>query len=211
MSHGSTSGRSDEELAEEARNGSAGSFEELVRRYQVPLRQFLRRSGAGADAEDLVQEAFLCAYRNIHRYEPGRRFAPWLYTIARRAGIGQYRRTAPLQGGDQIDFVVSRAPRPDEEVSNAEDRDRFWKAAARILSNEEMSAVWLFYVEELSGREIARVLARSWVSVKTMLFRVRRKLAGLRAELNFDDEPRIMPTRFTRQSEAAAEAEVPNG
>jgi DNA-directed RNA polymerase specialized sigma24 family protein len=58
-----------------------------------------------------------------------------------------------------------------------EGRKRFWDAAAGVLTDEQMAAVWLYYVEGLSAPEVAKVLGRSWVSVKTMLFRARRRLA----------------------------------
>jgi DNA-directed RNA polymerase specialized sigma24 family protein len=51
--------------------------------------------------------------------------------------------------------------------------------AARILSEEEMTAVWLYYVEDMPAREIAVVLGRTWVGVKTILFRARRRLLPL--------------------------------
>jgi RNA polymerase sigma-70 factor (ECF subfamily) len=61
-------------------------------------------------------------------------------------------------------------------MSEQEDRQRFWDAAAAVLTDEQMAAVWLYYVEDLGAPEVAKVLGRSWVSVKTMLFRARRKL-----------------------------------
>ena len=51
-----------------------------------------------------------------------------------------------------------------------------------VLSDEQLCATWLFYVEEMPAPQIAEVLGRSWVSVKTILFRARRKLAPLLAE-----------------------------
>ena len=59
---------SDEDLALRAQQGCADAFEELVRRYQVPLVRFLRRLGNGAEAEDLTQDTFVRAYENMHRY-----------------------------------------------------------------------------------------------------------------------------------------------
>ena len=82
----------DEELAARAAEGSRTAFEELVSRYSPRLFHFLRsRSGAGEDVEDLVQETFLKAYRNIGRYDPSRRFSTWLYTIAFRLAISRHR------------------------------------------------------------------------------------------------------------------------
>ena len=67
-------------------------------------------------------------------------------------------------------------------MADEEDRRRFWDAVARILSEEERTALWLFYVEEMPARDIAAVLGRSWVGVKTMMYRARQRLLGARNE-----------------------------
>jgi RNA polymerase sigma-70 factor (ECF subfamily) len=178
---------SDEDLALRAQRGCASSFEHLVRRFQAPVLQFLRRRGAGADSEDLLQETLVRAYSNLHRYRPRWRFATWLFTIARRIAINHYRRTRASAGGEFLESIESRAAGPFQEIVEAEKRQRqrgLWDIAAAALSEEQMSAVWLFYVEEMSAREIAAVLDRSWVSVKTMLFRARRRLIPLLEDLN---------------------------
>lgn len=165
-----------------AQAGCAPSFEELVRRYQVPTLHFLRRLGAGDEAEDLLQETFVRAYRNLGQYRGKWRFVTWLFTIARRVQINYQRRRRPQPQGEVLEGLASPGPGPPELAAAAEDRQRLWNLAARILSQEECSALWLYYVEEMSAREIAEVLERSWVSVKTMLFRARRRLLELLAE-----------------------------
>ncbi len=57
-----------------------------------------------------------------------------------------------------------------------EGRRSLWDAAARWLEEDEVSALWLHYVEELSTADVAQVLGRSRMAVKTMLFRARRRL-----------------------------------
>jgi RNA polymerase sigma-70 factor (ECF subfamily) len=173
---------SDEELACRAQAGCEASFEQLARRFQAPVLQFLRRLGAGPDAEDLLQETLVRACVNLHRYRPRWRFAAWLFTIARRASINHRRRAGAVAACRELESLPSRGPDPSHEAAEAEDRQRLWNTAARILSEEEMTAVWLFYVEDLSAREIAGVLERSWVSVKTMLFRARRRLLAVLQE-----------------------------
>ena len=82
----------DEELAAQAAAGSRSAFEELVSRYSLRLFHFLRScSRSDEDVEDLTQETFLRAYRNIGRYDPQRRFSTWLYTMAIRLSISRQR------------------------------------------------------------------------------------------------------------------------
>jgi RNA polymerase sigma-70 factor (ECF subfamily) len=172
---------SDEELACRARQGCVPSFEELVRRFQAPMLQFLYHQGAGADAEDVLQETFVRAFRKLHHYLPQRRFAPWLFTIGRRVCINHHRRRRASCGEDLRRFP-SGAAEPGQALADEEDRRLFWDAVARILSEEERTALWLFYVEEMPAREIAAVLGRSRAGVKTMMYRARRRLLARRKE-----------------------------
>ena len=177
---------SDEELARRARDGCAASFEQLVRRYQVPLLHFLRRQGAGGDAEDLLQETFLRAYTNLHRYRPRWRLATWLFTIARHAAINHHRRKRPVVVEILWESAAPGTREPYQVLVEEETRRRLWDLAARVLSADEWTALWLFYVEEMPAREIAAVLGRSWVGVKTMLFRSRKRLLPLVSDLESD-------------------------
>ena len=67
--------------------------------------------------------------------------------------------------------AVSPAAGPEQLAVAAEDRQRLWAAAARVLGEEEQTALWLHYVEQIPVEEIARVLDRSSAAVKTMMFR----------------------------------------
>lgn len=179
----------EDELALRARGGCAHSFEELVRRFQVPLLRFLARRGASReDAEDLLQETFVRAYQNLQSFEPGRRFSTWLFTIAYRLAVSHHRGRRVGSPGhwpdgalrELADRVASAGP-PDpalvaERAESGEVARRLWDVAARVLSEEQFSALWLYYVEGMGTRELTTVLGRSWVSVKTMLFRARAKL-----------------------------------
>ena len=145
----------------------------------------MRQRGAGADAEDLLQETFLRAYANLHRYRRRYRAAAWLFTIARRLSINHYHRTmvhcrlrrpAAWPAVDSADDWRSNEHSPDELVAAAEDREHLWQLVARLLSEEEMTALWLYYVEELSAREVGVVLQRSWLATKSLLSRARKKL-----------------------------------
>jgi RNA polymerase sigma-70 factor, ECF subfamily len=167
---------SDEELACRAQRGCAESLDELLRRFQSPVLHFLRHRGPAAEAEDLLQETFLCVYQNLHRYRRRWRFATWVFTIARRQSINRYRRWRPPTSNDDVALSAAPGPETAEIVAAADHRRRLWAVAAEILSEEELTALWLHYVEEMPTRDIATVVGRSRVAVKTMLFRARRRL-----------------------------------
>ena len=153
-----------------------------MRRFQTPLLHFLRRRGFSADAEDLTQETFLRAYENLHRYNRRWAFSTWLFTIARRTSLNHRRRTRPTADTRMVEAVWRPRP-PLENMVAAESRRRLWDRAAAVLSEEQTTALWLHYVEEMPAGEIARVLGRSWASVeKVLLFLARKRLSPLLAE-----------------------------
>jgi RNA polymerase sigma-70 factor (ECF subfamily) len=147
-----------------------------MRRFQVPVLHFLRARGGGTDAEDLLQDTFLRAYANLHRYRRQWRFATWLFTIARRLCINHHRRVQPEPAGPELEAAASAEEEPAEAAMREEQRRSLWAIAARTLSEKEFTALWLHYVEDLPVQEVARVLQQSRVAVKTMMFRARKKL-----------------------------------
>lgn len=186
---------SDEDLASRAQEGCAASFEQLLRRFQTPVLQFLRHRGLAFDAEDLTQETFFRAYQNLHRYDRRRAFSAWLFTIARRIGINHRRRVRPTVDIAAVEPPQSNAPKPLDTMVVAEGRRRLWDVAAGVLSEEQFSAMWLHYVEEMPLSDITLVLGRTRASVKIMMFRARRKLFPLLDE--FDDKDRLRPAVAT--------------
>lgn len=175
---------SDEELACRAQRGCAESFDELMRRFQVPVLHFLRHRSPASDAEDLLQDTFVRAYENLHRYRRRWRFATWLFTIARRVSINGRRKLRPWTDSSALAETAASTAGPLETLAEQDGRRYLWSVADRLLSEEERSAMWLHYVEEMPAREIAAVLGRTRVAVKTMLFRARRRLMPYLRELD---------------------------
>jgi RNA polymerase sigma-70 factor (ECF subfamily) len=198
---------SDEELARRAQRGCSASFEELVRRFQVPLLQFLRRWAAHEDAEDLVQDTLVRAYQNLHRYRPSWRFATWLFTIARRLSINQQRRKRLKAAYGVLETIEDHGPRPGQLVAEEESRRQLWNLAAEVLTEPQMAATWLYYVEEMSLKQIARVLGRSQVSAKAALFRARKRLSVILREPQPDNPVKNSDTPMkTRSCRTALES-----
>ena len=172
----SSASLSDEELARRAQAGCTASFEELVRRFQVPLVHFLRRAVRTGEADDLAQDTFLRAYENLHRYDSSSRFGTWLFTIGRRLGLNAARRRRTRGEQELPDGIEAPGPSPSQIAADREHRDRLWQIVAERLTEPEFSAVWLHYVEGMATAEIGHVVGRSRMAVKTMLFRSRKKL-----------------------------------
>ena len=160
------------QLIEAAKRGSVDAFTELVGTYREGLFRFLlTRCASHADAEDVLQDTLLNAYRYIASYKPHWRFSTWLYRIAiRNAGRIRNDNVAvledlPDEGNDPLAHCIS-----------ASDRDNLWRSAKGSLSDEVFAAMWLRYVEDMSIRDIAAVLERSASWTKVNLHRGRRVL-----------------------------------
>jgi RNA polymerase sigma-70 factor (ECF subfamily) len=165
---------SDEELAAETQAGSRSSFEKLVRRYSQRLFHFLRpRMGTDQDTEDLVQDTFLKAYRNIQRFDGRYKFSTWFYTIANRMVIGFYRKNRK----DFVPPVVNPTSEdPQEAVLYNEDRENLWYMAQKLRPNQ-FQALWLRYMEDMSLTQIAGVMKIGQIHARVLLHRARLELA----------------------------------
>jgi len=168
----------DEELALHAQQGCRASFELLARRFQPPLLHFLKyRTGRLQDAEDLTQETLVRAFQNIDRYRPGWPFKTWLFTIARNLNINHHRRLRSRPALEALSPVESAEPQVVDVLSSREIHAQLWSIAERVLSEPQYAALWLHYVEDMSTRDVGRVVGHSRLTVKTILFRARAKLA----------------------------------
>jgi RNA polymerase sigma-70 factor, ECF subfamily len=169
----------DEELAARAAAGSRSAFEELVSRYSLRLFHFLRsRSQSDEDVEDLTQETFLRAFRNIGRFDPQRRFSTWLYTMAIRLSISRRRSRKEKVLSLNREALDDSMPSPQESLihkEEAREAGNIW-LIARTMKADEYEVLWLRYAEEMPVKEIARAMRRSPVGVRVLLHRSRLRL-----------------------------------
>jgi len=176
---------SDDELVRAACDGVPEAFEALVERYQERLLRFLAtRSASRADAEDVLQDTFINAYRYIASYDPRWRFSTWLYRIALREAARHAKRALPGPGpgdgrdsGDALrDLAAAPEADPLAAVSSESSRANLWFTARSVLSDEAYAAMWLRYVEDMSLKEVAAALERSTSWTKVTLMRSRDRL-----------------------------------
>jgi len=129
------------------------------------------------DAEDLVQETFLRAYRGFHRFEAGTNIRAWLFTILHRVRTDAFRRAGRSPQTVEMIGDGPGVPAPQEALaSGAEDIERALLALPEVFR----MAVVLRDVEDLSYDEIAGVLD---IPIGTVMSRIHRGRALLRASL----------------------------
>lgn len=162
-----------EQLAERARAGSRSCFDELVDRYAAPLFHFIHhRVGNRHDAEELVQETFIRAWTNMALYDPSRRFSTWLFTIGSRLIVGHFRSARPAMRICESP-AIAQDPR---DILEAKERATSLWGAARRLPADQYEVLWFRYAQDLSIREVARVLGKSQVHVRVLLWRARKAM-----------------------------------
>jgi RNA polymerase sigma-70 factor (ECF subfamily) len=168
---------SDKELVERARAGNRGAFGTLVERYQDPLFRYARHMGFGeADARDILQDAFVRAFRHLERCGDPDRFDGWLFKIT-----ANLCRTAASKGANReehgLDEVMLLETDPDPaEVAEAASRRRRIKAALEDLPADQREATVLFYIQGYGVREIAELADASQSAIKMRLKRARESL-----------------------------------
>ena len=175
----------DEQLLLQYRNsGDRQLFRELVRRYEGELYNYLRRYLGNAEmAEDVFQTTFLQVHLKHEQFQEGRKFRPWLYTIATNQAIDaqrsnkRHRNVSLDQTGSQDDsggaatlaaMLVSDETDPLARVTSEEDKQWIGEAMDQ-LSDPMRDVVQLVYYQGLKYREAAEVLSVPVGTVKSRL------------------------------------------
>jgi RNA polymerase sigma factor (sigma-70 family) len=167
----------DERLIAMVRSGNAGAFETIVDRYQGRLLGFCRQMlGSTEDAEDVLQEVFVNAYRAMLADEREINLRPWLYRIARNRCLNHLRKpTADAQ--ESMDMVpMVEAASTAEKVHNREEFRQLLSDVGK-LPETQRSALLLREMDAMSYEEIAQAMETSVPSVKSLLVRARISLA----------------------------------
>lgn len=171
----------DEQIAKQVQEGDKEAFGFLVDRYQGKLQRygtkFLSRK---EDIEDIVQDVFMSAYKNIKSFHTDERFSPWIYRIAHNAFVNGLRKKerSPLLTID-FDTLVSHAIYEDpaeSEREQKETRDMLDKVLTNINPRYREILV-LHYFEEMPYRDIAEVLQ---IPIGTVGVRIRRAKEALK-------------------------------
>jgi RNA polymerase sigma-70 factor (ECF subfamily) len=164
-----------------ARQGDGDAFRVLVERHSRRAFQLaFRMTGNEQDAEDVVQESFLRAYRQLGRFEARANFATWLHRIVVNCAVDVMRTRHAKQGrvSDPLDEgapLASDLPNPQRLAESGEVKARV-DAALAALSPLERAAFALRHHEGRSIEEIGRTLGLGVSASKHAVFRAVKKL-----------------------------------
>lgn len=174
----------DQTLARRASTGDEPAFGQLMRRHKDALYRLIRRLTGDPDAAyDLLQESFVAAWRNMHRFDPDRPFLPWVQRIALNKVRDDARRQAVRRMllGSAPDAAMANVadpdPLPDRLAIDREELARLDKAIAALPLALRAPLV-LTAIEGLSQAEAGGQLGISAKAVETKVARARRQLAA---------------------------------
>ena len=173
----------DRQIIQEIRNGQPRRFAVLVDRHRErAMTLAVRIVGKREEAEELVQDSFVRAFRSLDDFRGDSLFGTWFYRILYNVcmtNVMRRRRSEAVRvessGEDPLDEVSSPEVDIHGRLEDEELRRRIGAAIERLPENQR-TAVTLFYVQEMTYEEIARVTGAPMGTVKTNLFRGREAL-----------------------------------
>jgi RNA polymerase sigma-70 factor, ECF subfamily len=174
---------SDEEIVARVLAGDTLLFEIIMRRYNQLLyritRSILRND---AEAEDVMQDAYVRAYEHLGQFAGRSEFRTWLTRIAIHEALARVRRGkrfespgADATGGDAMDMFASPERTPERQVADAELRNLLERSVL-ALPDPYRCVYVLRDVEQMSIEEVSRILDLTESTVKVRLHRARRAL-----------------------------------
>jgi len=175
--------RDDRELIAASGRGDKRAYGELVLKYQKRLYRLVFMMLGRIDAtEDIVQDAFVKAYRALDTFEIDKPFYPWIATIGRNLALNYLKKTARETSLAELDddtaVLADRADNPLDRLIDRENERRFARAVL-ALPEKYRTVFVLRMFEKLSYDQIARQLDLSPGTVDSRLFRAREKLVAM--------------------------------
>lgn len=165
---------SDEQLAAACLFGNDKAFAELLERYLKPIYGFLYQMVRDqAVVEDLAQETFIKAWKNMHRFDQSKSFKTWIFTIAKNTALDylKKKKTTPFsffedeKGNSHLENVSEDAALPDE-ILEREDVAREMEDKLELIPQKYRTILVLRYKEDFSLHEIAEILGAPYNTVK---------------------------------------------
>lgn len=164
-------------LVSRAREGDSAALDSLIRRYQSPVRSYLRRLLGESEAEDAAQDVFLRLSQNLHTFREGFRFSTWLFAVA-------VNRARDLLRKRKVREAELPAPTGEETLLTREEDRQLLSRAVRSLPLELSEPLLLVYQQGMTHAEAAEALGLETGAVK---MRVHRAIRHLRAAMKREE------------------------
>lgn len=169
---------SDEELVKAIRLKEREWYGEIIRRYETKLTHYLRKFIRDHDElEDVLQEVFIKAYRNLFDFNTDRKFSPWIYRIAHNQALNQIKKYSKESFSiDEKEWeIIDEKMDLKKEVDRSIAKEQIEKALSQLKEKYREPLV-LFFFEEKTYEEIADIIKAPTSSVGTLIARGKNQL-----------------------------------
>lgn len=175
--------KTDEDITRQVQNGDKEAFGELVARYEAKMIRYGRKFLFGyEDTEDAVQEVFIKTYHNIQSFDATKKFSSWIYRIAHNEFINTIKKKGkeplPFFDADTL-FPHPVSPESSDRQIHLREAKEMVEACLAKLPPKYREILILYYLEELSYKEIADVLRVPMATVGVRLKRGREMLQSI--------------------------------
>jgi len=173
----------DEYYIEQTLKGNINAYTFLVEKYKhMVFTLAIRIVKNREEAEEVAQDVFVKAFKNLKNFKGDSKFSTWIYKIAYYASLDELKRNKRQIRSENIDtFKERNVGNTDDALKFLHDKERkqIINDALFKLNEDERVIITLYYFEELPIKEISKVVDLSVDNIKIKLFRSRKKLAGL--------------------------------
>ncbi|MFZ5559894.1 MAG: RNA polymerase sigma factor [Patescibacteria group bacterium] len=174
-------------IVKKAKRGDEKAFSYLYEYYISPIFRFIYfRIKSYEEAEDLTQAVFLKAWNALPNYQQKKNpFSSWLYTIARNTIIDYWKKRKEWKISDLARDTIKDSRRPIYDLIEEEEDFRVVKEAISLLSEDQQEVIILKFIEELSNKEIAKIMNKKEDAIRQLQSRA---IKSLKEYLNKDYE-----------------------
>lgn len=174
----------DNELIKIIRNSNAEKYDEIIKRYQGKLFVYLYRLiNSKEEVQDLLQDVFVKAFKNLHSYDTKRKFSSWIYRIAHNEAVNHIKRKSlkkfiPWEDitavKDKLEMTSVEEGAQDSWIRKETEKEV--NKAMERLPFKYKQVLMLRYYSDKSYKEISEISGKPVNTVGTLISRAKRKL-----------------------------------
>lgn len=183
----------DQLYIEKILKGDVNAFSFLVDNYKnMVFSLAFKMTKSREEAEEVSQDTFIKAYKNLSKFKGDSKFSTWLYRIAYHTSLDAIKKNKNTPNTYDINEVTFNQIKAVEHILEGierKERAELMEVCLQKMADEERSIIWMFYYDELSLKEIIEVTGLQEANIKVKLHRARKKLLTIVKE---NIEPEII-------------------
>lgn len=170
----------DTQLIKDSLSGNQVALGQLIEKYQNQMYSvclsILKKSD---EAQEATQDTFIKMHKSLSSFQQGSKFSSWLYKIAYRTSLDYLRKRKKTVDIEEVSFSLESNTNSHDNVMMQSELSEQLLMAISYLNPEEAGVIRMFYLEEMTIKELAKITGNTISNVKVKLFRGRKKLAGI--------------------------------